>query len=56
MFIEQLKGISKPDGPSFPRYFYLLERLAVVKAFIILVDLDADLVVELFELFFNLIR
>mmetsp|Transcript_13616 Transcript_13616/g.22441 ORF Transcript_13616/g.22441 Transcript_13616/m.22441 type:complete len:1290 (-) Transcript_13616:585-4454(-) len=57
MFVNQLKGLEKPDGQLFPRYFYLLERLAIVKAFSILIDLNAhDTLVHIFESFFNIIK
>ncbi len=57
LFIDQLEGIAHKDNPSFNRYIYLLERSApVVKAFVLLVDLDEDLVCKLFKIFFSIIR
>jgi len=71
LFIEQLRGLEK-KGPLFQvnaklvvatciqlarqRYFYLLERLAVVKAFILIVDISDDLVVHLFGMLFSIVK
>ena len=80
LFVSQLRGISDVASPSFPRYFYLLERcdasppatatcpsgqpwcalvprLAMVKCFVLMIDLKCDdLVVQLFEVMFESIR
>lgn len=56
LFIEQLREGLEKQGPLYQRSFYLLERLAIVKAFILLVDLDESLVTKLFEMFFSVIR
>ena len=58
LFISVLQdGLEDPDDPTFQRYYYLLERLATVKAFNLLLDLeDADLLVELFSGFFNIVN
>lgn len=55
LFIEQLKGLEHVSSPSFTRCFYLLERLSVVKAFVLLVDLSDDLLVTLFQAFFQIV-
>eukprot|EP01116_Phalansterium_solitarium_P023557 TRINITY_DN8317_c0_g1_i2.p1 TRINITY_DN8317_c0_g1~~TRINITY_DN8317_c0_g1_i2.p1 ORF type:complete len:1300 (+),score=396.34 TRINITY_DN8317_c0_g1_i2:66-3965(+) len=62
LFIDQLRGLERhAAAPAaepkalFGRYFYLLERLAVVKAFVLLVELDDALVTELFAMFFSII-
>jgi len=52
MFIELLRGLEDPKDSSFDRRFYLLERCAIVKAFVLLVDETGvydDLLVELFR-------
>ena len=56
-FVSQLRGVAEPSGPSFPRYFYLLERLAIVKSFVLMIDLRCDdLVRQLFETAFEAIN
>jgi len=55
LFIEQLAFLDDKNSPLFSRCTYLLERLCVVKAFIILVDLSDDLVIELFSTLFDAI-
>lgn len=54
LFIEQLKGLEEVNSPSFARCFYLLERLSVVKAFVLLVDLSDELLVTLFKTLFQI--
>ena len=50
-------GLEKGDkGALSQRYFYLLERLAVVKVFILLLDLDEQMVVKLFRMIFKTIK
>ena len=54
LFVSQLQGIRDPHGPSYSRYYYLLERLAMVKSFVLMIDLKCDdLVRSLFEVLFN---
>eukprot|EP00316_Scyphosphaera_apsteinii_P022810 CAMPEP_0119320840 /NCGR_PEP_ID=MMETSP1333-20130426/53618_1 /TAXON_ID=418940 /ORGANISM="Scyphosphaera apsteinii, Strain RCC1455" /LENGTH=1313 /DNA_ID=CAMNT_0007327653 /DNA_START=37 /DNA_END=3978 /DNA_ORIENTATION=+ len=54
LFVSQLRGIVDANGPSFARYFYLLERLAMVKSFVLMIDLKCDdLVRQLFEVIFE---
>lgn len=55
LFIEQL-GHLDPEKSTFDRYVYLLERLVLVKAFVLLVELDEDLVNELFATLFRVVR
>lgn len=55
LFIEQLKGLEHVASPSYTRCFYLLERLSVVKAFVLLVDLSDELLVTLFQAFFQIV-
>jgi hypothetical protein len=59
LFISQLEeGLktSKGDEQIKRRYFTLLEKLAVVKAFILLINIDDNLIVRLFKVFFDNIR
>lgn len=54
LFISQLAGIRDPQGPSYVRYYYLLERLAMVKSFVLMIDLKCDdLVRSLFDVLFS---
>jgi hypothetical protein len=54
LFVSQLAGIRDPQGPSYVRYFYLLERLAMVKSFVLMIDLKCDdLVRSLFDVLFS---
>ena len=55
LFIAQLRGIDNPAGPSFDRYCGLLERLAVVQIFVLMLDLPCadELLVSLFEVLFE---
>lgn len=54
MFIDQLKEL-KPSKSNFDRYVYLLERLVLVKVFVLLVEMDPPLLVELFNTLFGVI-
>ena len=54
LFIEQL-GHLDTDNDLYDLYVYLLERLVLVKAFVLLVELDQDLVVKLFKTLFKVI-
>lgn len=58
MFIEQLKGLENEDDPTFQRHYYLLERLSIVKAFILLGELEdegeEDLKCSLFTTLFGI--
>ena len=54
LFVSQLRGVADPRGQSFARYYYLLERLAMVKSFVLMLDLNCDdLVRQLFETLFE---
>ncbi|TKY89877.1 hypothetical protein EX895_001174 [Sporisorium graminicola] len=61
-FLHQLTmpqaGLSKPNGPQFPEYFYLLENLSNVKSVVLICDLaNADeLMTEYFKGFLDLAR
>ncbi|XP_022079543.1 sister chromatid cohesion protein PDS5 homolog A-B-like [Acanthaster planci] len=54
---KQLWGLENVDGPSWKRYFYLLENLAMVKSYNICMELEDcnELFVELFNIFFSII-
>lgn len=57
LFVQLLQGVDQASNPSFARCFYILESLATVKSFVLCVELDAqDVLHDLFELFFNIIR
>ncbi|XP_038055315.1 sister chromatid cohesion protein PDS5 homolog A-B-like [Patiria miniata] len=53
---KQLWGLENVDGPSWKRYFYLLENLAMVKSFNICMELEDcnEIFVELFNVFFSI--
>ena len=55
---KQLWGLENVEGPSWKRYFYLLENLAMVKSYNICMELDDanEIFVELFTIFFNIIK
>jgi sister-chromatid-cohesion protein PDS5 len=55
LFIEQLSYLDT-ENSAFDRYVYLLERLVLVKAFVLLVELDQDLVNDLFSTLFKVVR
>jgi hypothetical protein len=44
------------EDPLYQRYIYLLERLVLVKAFVLLVEVAPDLVNQLFNVLFDAIR
>jgi len=43
LFTDSLAGCAAPHSPNFDKCFYLLERLALVKAFVLLPELDLTL-------------
>ncbi|KAJ6234764.1 precocious dissociation of sisters 5 [Anaeramoeba flamelloides] len=50
LFIKQLKKMDRTNSELFPFCFYLLEKLALVKIFVKLVDLEEEeLLVKLFK-------
>ncbi|XP_071490773.1 LOW QUALITY PROTEIN: sister chromatid cohesion protein PDS5 homolog A-like [Diadema antillarum] len=55
---KQIWGLENVDGPSWKRYFYLLENLAMVKSFNICMELEdsAEVFVELFTILFSIIN
>eukprot|EP00741_Cyanophora_paradoxa_P002470 tig00000076_g2394.t1 len=57
LFCEQFKGLDNPSGPLFPRYIWMLERLNIVKAAVLMVSLDMadDLMVENVRTLFGVI-
>lgn len=61
-FLHQLTmpqgGLSKPSGPQYPEYFYLLENLSNVKSVVLVCDLaNADeLMTDYFKGFLDLAR
>lgn len=59
LFIRQLKGLAEISDSKFAHRFYLLERLAVVKMFVLLTEpaLRAESILEdMFQTFFEVIR
>jgi sister chromatid cohesion protein PDS5 len=50
LFVAQLAGLELVGHANYLQVFYLLERLAEVKCFLLLIDLDNELVGELFRL------
>ncbi|KAL1508360.1 hypothetical protein AB1Y20_004470 [Prymnesium parvum] len=53
LFVAQLRGVEDIASPSFSRFAYLLERLAVVQAFVLILELNCDdLICQLFETLF----
>ena len=57
LFVSVLgDGLSDPEKPTFQRHYYLLERLARVKSFTLFVELDEDLLVDLFENLFAVVN
>ncbi|PWN48272.1 ARM repeat-containing protein [Violaceomyces palustris] len=61
-FLHQLTlpnaGLSKPSGPQYPEYFYLLESLSNVKSVVLVCDTpNADeMMTDYFKAFFELTR
>eukprot|EP00871_Galdieria_phlegrea_P003080 jgi/Galph1/3773/GphlegSOOS_G2399.1 len=53
-FIRQLSSLEHVESPHFPWYFYLLERLASIKAFALVAN-DEELSVDLLEKCFSII-
>ena len=57
LFISQLRGLHDDEGASFARYTYLVERLAMVKSFVLMLDLNFDdLVRQLVEVLLDSAR
>jgi len=55
LFIYQLKELESSDAATFERTFYLLEKLKIVKAFVLMIDLnDDEQLIALFNLFFSI--
>lgn len=56
MILDQLKYLRDVDAPSYKRYFYVLESIALVKTFNVCIELDAqDVILAIFKLFFTII-
>ncbi|PWY99706.1 ARM repeat-containing protein [Testicularia cyperi] len=61
-FLHQLTlsnaGLSKPAGPQYPEYFYLLESLSNVKSIVLVCDLSNadDMMTDYFKGFLDLAR
>lgn len=53
LFINQLAALGSTDDPSYSLRFYLLERLQSVRAFALLIDLDDQLYMRLYDTFFE---
>ena len=57
LFVREMgSGLSDPDAKNFSQHKYLLERLAIVKAFTLLVVLDNSLLEELFSSLFSVVN
>ena len=57
VFVTLLGGVAKPKGPLYARYFYLLDRLSITQAFVLMIDLKTDdLMLQLFDTLFASIR
>ena len=48
LFLEQIKGVGDAGGANFGLHYYLLERLSLVKAFVVVLDISNELVDDLF--------
>ncbi|XP_033251552.1 sister chromatid cohesion protein PDS5 homolog A-like isoform X2 [Drosophila miranda] len=57
-FIKQLHGLKDPRDPSFKRYFYLLENLALVKSFNMCFELEdcQEIFHDLFSTIFKIVN
>eukprot|EP00727_Mastigamoeba_balamuthi_P004641 m51a1_g14175 hypothetical protein (3303) ;mRNA; f:29594-45724 len=55
LWIEQLSKVGDEMDPSFTLRFYLLEKLAMVRAFILLLEISPALVNELFVTFYSVV-
>jgi sister-chromatid-cohesion protein PDS5 len=58
LLIVQLQGLGNTEIQSYPQVYYLLERLAMVRAVIALLEEDmnaGELLVQIFENFFGLV-
>ena len=54
LLVSQLHGLEDVEGPSYERYVYLIERLAVVQSLVLMPDLGCDdLIQQLFETLFS---
>ena len=54
LIISQISGVEDVTNPSYHRYAYVLERLAVVKSVYLVTELECDdLLRQLFETIFN---
>eukprot|EP00002_Diphylleia_rotans_P031874 TRINITY_DN6640_c0_g1_i6.p1 TRINITY_DN6640_c0_g1~~TRINITY_DN6640_c0_g1_i6.p1 ORF type:complete len:1268 (-),score=251.55 TRINITY_DN6640_c0_g1_i6:50-3853(-) len=58
LFIQQLQGIAETNAASFPKYMYLLDRLAAIEIFSLLPQIDADkeLTLSLFNTLFQSVQ
>lgn len=55
LFFDELQQLNDQNAANFSRVFYLLESLAVVNTCLILCTMDdEDLLIQLFQLFFDL--
>eukprot|EP00727_Mastigamoeba_balamuthi_P014707 m51a1_g9862 hypothetical protein (534) ;mRNA; r:13848-31180 len=55
LWIEQLSKVSNEMDPSFMLCFYLLEKLAMIHAFILLLEISPALVNKLFVTFYSVV-
>lgn len=56
LFVQQLNGLDDPGSPMFARYYALLEKISIVKAFVLVVDIDEPIIIDLFKTFFNVLK
>ncbi|KAI3463462.1 hypothetical protein Pfo_020125 [Paulownia fortunei] len=57
LFMVALKQLSSESGSNYLRALHILEALATVRSCLIMMDIDIDaMIVEMFQLFFNIIR
>ena len=56
LLVSQCAGIEDIQGASYHRHVYLIERLAVVKSFVLLPEMADDLVLQTFETFFDAVN
>lgn len=54
LFINQLQGLEKPSSSLFKLYYHLLQTLAAVKAFVLMIE-DQEIMVDLFKTCFSLV-
>ncbi len=59
LFIRQLHGIFDTNSDVYEQSYYILERLACVNAFVLLVELERgsqDMLIDLFQTLFDSVK